>query len=103
VGADTKASDMSMWMYFAVLVLGFCVQYGCDVRSIGALARESHWSISSVRWSPLARFFSASERCYRVRVCDLHGRVETRLCRVTGVIGQTMEVAFDARVTARSR
>jgi hypothetical protein len=92
---------MSMWVYFAVLVAGFCVQYGCDVRSIGALARESHWSISSVRWSPLLGLFSASERCYRVRVRDLHGRVDTRLCRVKGVIGLPVDVAFDARVTAR--
>jgi hypothetical protein len=101
VGADTKASDMSMWMYFAILVLGFCVQYACDVRSIGDVARASHWSVGSVRWSPLVGMFSASERCYRVRVRDLHGRVDTRLCRVKGVIGLPVEVAFDARVAAR--
>jgi hypothetical protein len=94
---------MAMWVDFAVLVAGFCVQYGCDVRNIDALARQSHWSVASVRWSPLARWFSASERCYWVKVRDLHGRVETRLCRVTGVIGLPVEVAFDARVTARGR
>jgi hypothetical protein len=102
VGADTKASDMGTWVYFAVLAAGFCIQYACDVRNIGDVAKASHWSVGSIRWSPFAGWLSASERCYHVRVRDLHGRVEMRLCRVKGVIGLPVDVAFDARVTARS-
>lgn len=100
-GADTKASGMTTWVYFAVLMAGFALQYGYDVRCIARLARESHGSVLRVRWSPWMGMLRLSERCYRVRLRDLHGRVETRLCRVTGVIGLPVEVAFDARVKAR--
>jgi hypothetical protein len=82
--------------YFLLLLVGFGLQYACDARCIAETGRHLHLSVSRIRWLPLALLVPGLrfERCYRVCFCDQHGRASTRLCRVTGVLGLPMEVAF---------
>jgi hypothetical protein len=87
----------STFVYFLVLLVGFGLQYACDVRSIAASARQYRLSPSRIRWSPLAGCMPSRrfERFYSVHVLDQHGRSSTRTCRVSGVIGLPIEVDLD--------
>jgi hypothetical protein len=94
--SDTTPDTMSTVLYASVLLAAFALQYACDARCIAHRLRQMHLSASGIRWPALERFLEPSQRCYRVHVRDQHGRVSTRLCRVTGVIGLPMEVALES-------
>jgi hypothetical protein len=84
-------------IYSFALLVCFVVQYFGDMRCITEAAGHLHWSVKSIRWSPLAPFGPRNgwERCYVVRIEAQHGRSSTRTCRVTGLVGLSMEALFD--------
>ncbi len=96
--------ELSIFVYFVVLLIGFGLQYACDVRSIGASVRHYRLSPSRIRWSPLAGYLPSGrfERFYVVQLRDQHGRSSTRTCRVSGVIGLPIEVEIDPASSDRA-
>jgi hypothetical protein len=87
---------MSTFLLITVLIGSAWIQHAIDARTIASMAEELHWSVSSLRWAPLARFFTSrkGDRWYRLAFVDEKGRRGTRLCRVRGWLGFGTSIEF---------
>lgn len=77
---------MSTLVLIALLAAAFTIQHRLDVRNIGRVAEERHWSTTRITWTPWTRgsaLRSRWERSYWLRYRDEHGNHARRRCWVT--------------------